>query len=116
MITERYLINLFGVDSRYYTDEYVAHIWEESANKEYQNSGIYVSAFFDVNRLVCGEIRGCDLGETAHIIRTTRNPAEVENEDDYWVALRNVVFEVRTMMGNPSMTIAITKDEFHYFV
>ena len=115
MTTERYIINLFGVDSKYYTNEYIAHIWEESANKEYQSSGIYVTALFETNILVCGEIRGCTLGDTAHIIRSTRNPTQDENENDYWNALRNVISEVRAMMGNPSMTITITRDIFHYF-
>ena len=60
--TERYVISFFGVDSKYYTNEFVAYLWEESANKEYRNSGIFITARMSIERLVCGQIRGCTLG------------------------------------------------------
>ena len=44
MITEKFTLIFFGIDSKYYTNEFVAHLWEESADKEYKRCGIYVTA------------------------------------------------------------------------
>jgi hypothetical protein len=115
MLSERYTVFLFGIDSKYYTNEYVAYLWEQSANSEYENSGIFVTALIDINRLVCGEIRGCVLGETAHVITSTRNPAEVQSEEEYYTAFINVVSEVRQRIGNPNMTLIIERVEFYFF-
>lgn len=40
MTTERYIVSIYGIDTKYYTNEYAAYIWEQNANKEYLNSGI----------------------------------------------------------------------------
>lgn len=116
MLTERYTVVLFGFDTRYYTNEYVAYTWEESANKEYNNSKIFITARIEVTSLVCGEIRDCTLGNTAHVITTVRNPAEVEDEETYKNAFLNVLNEVRQKLGNLSMTIAIDEIEYFYFI
>lgn len=82
--TERYTIVFFGVDSKFYTKEFVAYLWEESANKEFRKSGIFITALISIDRLVCGKIRGCTLGDTAHIITTVRNPVEVRSQEAFW--------------------------------
>lgn len=116
MLTEAYTVNLFGIDSKYYTNEYMAYIWEESAKAEYYRSGVFITAAIAINRLVCGEdVRGCNLGETLHRIVTTRNPAEVADKDVYYKSFINVVNDVRTKLGNPDMTIAVEDVDFFYF-
>lgn len=116
MLSENYTLVLFGIETKYFTNEYIAHLWEESANNEYNNSRIFVTARIDINLLVCGEIRGCTLGDTAHIITTARNPAEVPDEETFRNSYLNVVNEVRQRLGNPSMTIAIDRIEYFFFV
>ena len=115
MLTERYTVVLFGINTRYYTNEYVAHIWEKSANTEYQNSGIFVTARIDTNRLVCGEIRGCTLGETAFVIIAVRNPAESLIQQEFYDSFKNVLNYVRQDLGQPNMTIAIDEVDYFYF-
>lgn len=115
MMTENYIVNLFGIDSKYYTNEYVAYVWEKNANEEYENNGIFVSAMIDINRLVCGEIRECNLGETVHRITTTRNPAEVLSKEAFYESFINVVNNVRMNLEYPDMTISIGEVEFFYF-
>ena len=97
--TERYVISFFGVDSKYYTNEFVAHLWEESSNKEYRNSGIFITARMSIERLVCGQIRGCTLGDTAHIITSVRNPVEVRSQEAFWNSYINITKEVREKLG-----------------
>ncbi len=117
MITERYLVSLYGFDSKYYTDEFVAYVWEKSANKEYLNSGIFVPALISKNRLVCGEIRGCSLGQTAYMINTLRIPSEVTNAEEFWNAYRNVLADVKKELGNPNMSLTVhIEDTFFLFI
>ncbi|MCC8027775.1 MAG: hypothetical protein LIP16_21025 [Clostridium sp.] len=116
MKTERYIITIFGIDTKYYTDEYVSHLWKDCANREYMRSNNYVTGLIDRKSLVCGEIRGCDLAEYAHVISTVRNPAEVENQDIFMDSLKNILREFRDALDQPSMTISIQNVEFNYFV
>jgi hypothetical protein len=115
MLTESYTAALFGIDSKYYTNEFITYLWEQSANKEYQNSGIFVSALVEVNSLVCGEIRGCDLGETAHLIRVSRNPTEYTDEEKFKASFLNVLYEVRQKLDYPYMTLGTDKTDIVFF-
>lgn len=115
MLTEWYIINFFGIDSKYYTNEYVAYLWEESANEEYMKSGIFVATAIMIRRLVCGEIRGCDLGETVHTLTTSRNPAEVLSSESFYNSFINVVNSVRTKLDNPNMTLSTLEINYFYF-
>lgn len=115
MTTEKYTLAFFGIDAKYYTNEFVAHLWEESADKEYRRSGIFVTARTEINSLVCGKIRGCQMGETAHIIVSVRNPVEVRDQSLYWEAYKNISQEVRSKLGNPSMTISYESIEYFFF-
>jgi hypothetical protein len=112
--TERYTIVFFGVDSKFYTKEFIAYLWEESANKEFRKSGIFITALISIDRLVCGKIRGCTLGDTAHIITTVRNPVEVRSQEAFWNSYVNITKEVREKLGNPSSTISIQNIDYRY--
>lgn len=117
MTTERYIVSIYGIDTKYYTNEYAAYVWEQNANKEYLNSGIFVPALISINRLVCGEIRGCNLGETAFVINTLRIPSENANADEFWNAYKNVLGDVRKELGNPNMSLTIhIEDSFFLFI
>lgn len=116
MLTERYVVNIFGINTQYYTDEYVAYLWEASADEEYNNSSIYVTALIDARSLVCGEIRGCDLGDTAYVITCLRNPIDSPNKNDYWNSFRRVIISVREKLSNPSMTVTIQNTEYYFFI
>lgn len=115
MITERYTVALFGIDSKYYTDEYIAYLWEESANLEYSQSNIYVSALITEGRIVCGSIRGCDLPSRAYILIIVRNPAETESEIDFYISLINILSNIREKLDYPSMTISVDSINYNFF-
>lgn len=116
MKTERYIISLFGIDSRYYTDEYLSHIWEECANKEFYRSSKYITGLIDRRSLVCGEVRGCKLTEYDHVITIVRNPVEIETQEIFVESLKNILRDIRNILNHPSMTISIQDMEYYYFV
>jgi len=68
-----------------------------------------------IERLVCGQIRGCTLGDTAHIITSVRNPVEVISQEAFWNSYINITKEVREKLGNPSCTISIENINYRYF-
>jgi len=116
MTSERYLVVIYGIDSKYYTNEYVAYVWDNSAMKEYNRSNIYVTARIDVNILVCGSVRECTLGDTAHVITVVRNPAESDDTETFKDSFLNVLYEVRQKLDNPSMTISVDTIDYFYFI
>jgi len=116
MVTQRYYITILGINTQYYTDEFVAYLWEEAADREYNNSSIYVSAIIFYGAFVCGEARGCNLGDTAYTISCLRNPIEVPNKDDYGNAFRRVMLSIREKLDNPNMTITIQDAEYYFFL
>lgn len=115
METERYVVTLFGIDSKLYTDQYIAYMWEDSANEEFRNNGIFITVLLSNRTLICGKIRGCNLDETAYVITAVRNPVEYVDEDKYFESFRNVINSIRENLDYPSMTIAIEKVEYYYF-
>ena len=115
MHAERYTITIFGIDAKYYTDEYISHIWKTCTENEYQKGRQFITGLVDKRSLVCGTIRGCELAEYAHIITVVRNPVEFSDTDTFWNSLKNVLKELRVSLGNPSMTIAKQQIEYYYF-
>lgn len=116
METERYIISFFGINAQFYTVEFISHIWNKYAQKEYEKNGVFITAIIDLRHLVCGEIRGCSFGDNTHIITTTRNPSEVSEKDVYFNSLKNVIQEVRDELGNPCMTLSSQNINYHVFV
>ena len=115
MKTERYIVSFFGIDTKYYTDEYVSHLWEQYADNEYQESRNYITGLIDRRSLVCGKIRGCELTDYAHVISTVRNPIEIGEKDIFMKSLKNILRNMREILGNPSMTLSVQDIEFYYF-
>lgn len=115
MTTERYTVTFFGIESKYYTDDYVAYLWERNANKEFKNSGIFVTAQLDIKKYICGEASGCTLGETTHVLTIIRNPAVELQDEIFYNSFINVVNDTRHDLGNPTMTIVIERIQYFYF-
>jgi hypothetical protein len=115
MITERYTTVFYKIDTKFYTDDFVAYLWEQSANNEYKNSGLFIPARIDRNKLVCGEVRGCEIGEPVYVLVSVRNQVDYTDEEIYKASYLNVVNEVRKKLGNPHMSIAIEKVDYYYF-
>lgn len=115
MKSERYIINYYGIESKYYTNDYVAMCWELAANQVYESCKIYVSGSVEASDLICGEIRGCELGKVRHSVIVVRNPAEVPDGKAFREAVLKVISETREMLGNPNMSVAIDEVEFYYF-
>ena len=40
MTTEQYIITFFGIDTKYYTDDFVGRCWEMAADEEYGSTGV----------------------------------------------------------------------------
>ncbi len=115
LITEQYTLMFYGLNTKYYSEKYIARIWNDSAYKEYQSSGIYVSCLISSQLFVCGEKRGCTLDETTYVITSSRNPMETNDMAAYEAAFTNVTKEVKTIFGNPYMTFAIHNIDVHFF-
>jgi len=96
MKTERYIISIFGIDTRYYTSN-------------------YITGLIDRKSLVCGRIRGCDLTEYAHVITTVRNPVEIDTQEIFMESLKSILRDIRKILNHPSMTISIQGTEYYYF-
>lgn len=116
MITQRYVVTILGINTQYYTDEFIAYIWEQSADEEYNNSSIYVTAVIDSRSFVCGEIRGCNLGDTAFVISCLRNPIDAPSKNDYWNAFRRVLISVREKLDNPNTSVTVQETEYYFFL
>ncbi|WP_434311615.1 hypothetical protein [Hominifimenecus sp. rT4P-3] len=116
MNTEKYTVSLFGMDRKQYSKDEILTVWEECANREYQESKIYVTVLVDVKLLLCGEKRGCDLYEEAYVITSVRNPVEGVDSTLFFEALKRVIAHFRSMLGNPCMTIGKEQIEFYYFI
>ena len=90
MTTEQYIITFFGIDTKYYTDDFVGRCWEMAADEEYGSTGVYVTGTVTTHSLICGEIRGCQLGKVGHCVSAVRNPVEVADSGTYKKSLINV--------------------------
>ena len=75
MVTERYIISFYGIDTKYYTNEFVGKCWEIAADEVYRERQVYVMGSVLTTNIICGEVRGCNLGNTGHVITSVRNPA-----------------------------------------
>ena len=115
MVSECYVINLFGVDTDYYTNEYVGRCWEIAADEEYQNSKIYVTGRLNISQLICGEKRSCTLGRVGHCIVAVRNPTEAPDKEAYRKAIKHVINRTRSLLGNPNMSVVIEDVEYYFF-
>lgn len=115
MTTEQYIISFFGIDTDYYTDQYVGRCWEIAADEEYEAEGIYVTGTVTTNILICGEARGCELGKVGHCITSVRNPAEVHDSGLYWKSVKNVIRRTRELLDHPDMSVIINDVQYYYF-
>ncbi len=88
--TEQYIITFFGIDTKYYTNDFVGRCWELAADEEYGSTGIYVTGTVTTHSLICGEIRGCQMGKIGHCVSAVRNPVEVADSGTYKKSLINV--------------------------
>lgn len=55
------------------------------------------------------------MGEAAHVIVSVRNPVEARDQNAFWESYKNISQEVRSRLGNPSMTISCEKIEYFFF-
>lgn len=116
MVTQKYIVTTAGINTQYNTEKSVANLWREAADKEYDNSSIYVSALIVPGTFVCGEVRGCSLGDSAFTITCLRNPIDVPNKEDYWNAFRRIMLSIREKLDKPNMTITIQDAEYYFFL
>lgn len=56
MVTERYIISFYGIDTKYYTNEFVGKCWEIAADEVYRERQVYVTG----SVLQSGQYRSCD--------------------------------------------------------
>ena len=115
MVTERYIISFYGIDTKYYTNEFVGKCWEIAADEVYRERRVYVTGSVLTTNIICGEVRGCNLGNTGHVITSVRNPAEIHDGELYREAIKRVLLKTRKMLDNPNMSVVIDKVEYYYF-
>ncbi len=115
MITEQYVIMFYGLNTKYYTEEYIARMWNDLAYKEYRSSGIFVTCLVSTQLFVCGQQRGCNLDEITYVITSSRNPVENSDMAAYEAAFTNVSRDIREIFGNPYMSFSIRNIDVHFF-
>jgi hypothetical protein len=114
MDTERYSVSFFGLNTEFYTSEYISNIWDVSANKIYEESNIYISGQLSTTYYI-GQESGPEITSLTYVVVSTRSPVDVEDELEYWEVYKSVIKEVRGRLGNPVMTITRQKIDFFYF-
>lgn len=115
METERYLISFVGLDPNYYTMDILADIWEVSATRIYEETGIYVSGEIEEKHFVGQEMDNVPISSLLFVVESKRFPTEIENRDEYWNAYKAVVEEVRYRLGNPRMDLTIEDIDMTHF-
>ena len=63
MVTERYIISFYGIDTKYYTNEFVGKCWEIAADEVYRERQVYVTGSVLTTNIICGEVRGLQSGQ-----------------------------------------------------
>lgn len=114
METESYSISFFGLDPQYYTNAIIGNIWNETAIRVYQETGISITGEVHERYFVSpdmGELNGSII----FMIESKKAPYDVVSDQDYWDAYREVVEEVRGKLGNPGMTLTVETVNITYF-
>lgn len=114
METERYSISFLGLDSQYYTTTIVGEIWDVSAEKIFEETGINISGEIH-DRYFVSEDNGELNSSTVFMVESTRVPNEMTTGADYWNAYKAVVEEVRQKLGNPKMNLTVEEIDIAYF-
>lgn len=63
MTTEQYIITFFGIDTKYYTDDFVGRCWEMAADEEYGSTGVYVTGTVTTHSLICVRYAAANWGK-----------------------------------------------------
>ncbi|PWJ49007.1 hypothetical protein [Faecalicatena contorta] len=115
METERYLISFVGLDPNYYTIDILADIWEVSAIRIYEETGIYVSGEIEEKHFVSRKMDDVPISNLLFVVESKRFPTEIEDRQEYWNAYKAVVEEVRYRLGNPRMDLTIEDIDMTHF-
>lgn len=115
MKTERYLISFVGLDPNYYTTDIIADIWDVSATRIYEETGIYVSGEIEEKYLVSRLVYDVPIGSLLFAVESKRYPTETEDKEKYWNAYEAVLEEVRSRLGNPRMDLIIENTDMTHF-
>ena len=115
MKTERYLISFVGLDPNYYTTDIIANIWDVSAARIYEETGIYVSGEIEEKYLVSRKVDDAPIGSLLFVVESKRFPTEIEDREQYWDAYKAVVEEVIYRLENPRMDLTIEDIDMAHF-
>lgn len=97
-------------------EEDFAEIYLTCAEKIYQETGIYISAALQRNRMLYRKEWGCpETGEKCFELRGTRNPLFAE-KDVYMAALIKLVQMMKDKMEQNAVWLEIQDVQLNYFV
>ena len=97
--------------------EILAHKWHSAMAKVREVSGIMVSAQLSLVRLIYGRDLGCPYnGEVAVEVTGRMNPEFDKNDEDWSIAVIEIVEEVRKALRQERVSLTFEKvEEFIYF-
>lgn len=119
--TERFTITM-GVTAGYFHNnenesEDVYDIWSKYALEEFNNTGIYISAVINENKVVYNADWGCPKGgETVFTISAERNPQFVTDKEQYRQVVENIATKVGAELQQSTFTIVWSDVELNYCV
>ena len=111
-ISEKYEFRFVFVGRRRPTIEHFKDAWSVETKREFNHSGIYVNAVIDERFLTCVD---CLENERAYIVTAIRNPAQVPSEEDYYIAIGNILNEVRQVFNSPYIIVICEKVHLSFF-
>lgn len=115
--TERYTIIFEQIKEDPELCENIRRIWGQSAEKEYQISGIIIGTTVQGFALTCGDYPLNCLGRGQYCAKAVlvRNPVLYPEPGVYFDAMKNVVLDVKEKLNAPYTSILAESIYFSYF-
>ncbi|KMW14126.1 hypothetical protein HMPREF9470_04888 [[Clostridium] citroniae WAL-19142] len=115
MLVKLYTIVFGGLPLEMFTNDSLIEVWLEAARTVYEETGMRVDARLSIPYYICDKYENCNLsGPIANYV-CMWEPTELESQEDYYVALLQVVRRVRERLGNPYMEFSSQDSDIHYF-
>lgn len=116
MKTERYLVSFPELIPEYNTKEYIANIWDVSAIRIFEETGLYITGEIQERYLIDNKMDNDSLNmKTIFVIESQRNPLVTEDKDEYWYIYKYLIEQVRFKLGNPKMDLTIEDIDTTHF-
>lgn len=112
-----------GVNEGYFHDNkyssvvnFTASLWQKIARKEFETSGVYISAVIKSSKTVYHEAWGCPKGgEETVVITGVANKEFVDNIDKWKNTVIKLAKQLKKEFKQSTLTCEFLETELHYF-